>query len=111
MDADTRIVYEALKGVAKARQTIFYGDLSKLIDLRPMDSKFYRILDSISRREHGQGRPLLTALVVRRGYSISGPGFFDLARQLGKLEYFDVDAPARVTFWVDEVRRVWDYWK
>ena len=110
MDAKTQTIYEELKEVAGAKQTCFYGDLAELIELKPQSSSFHRILDSINQHEHNEGRPLLTALAVAREYGILGSGFFAMARKLDKYDS-DGDATAHVTFWIDEVRRVWSYWK
>ena len=75
MDANTQTIYEELKEVARSRQTLFYEDLSKLIDLPPRSRKLYEILDSINLNEYQEGRPLLSALAVRRGFRIPGAGF------------------------------------
>lgn len=111
MDADTQTIYEELKDVARAGQTRFYGDLSELIDLPPRSRRLYRILDSINLHEHGEERPLLSALVVRRGFRIPGDGFFSQAKKLGKYDDSNNDATSHATFWVEEVHRIWDYWK
>ena len=58
MDANTQTIYEELKEVARSRQTLFYEDLSKLIDLPPRSRKLYEILDSINLNEYQEGRPL-----------------------------------------------------
>ncbi len=111
MDADTQIIYEELKEVARARLTCFYEDLFKLINLSSRSRRLYQILDSINLHEHKEGRPLLSALVGRKGYRISGSGFFRQAKELGRHDGSSGDATVDVTFWVDEVHRVWDYWK
>ena len=111
MDADTQTIYEELKEVARAGRTCFYGDLSELIDLPPRSPRLYRILDSINFHEHQEGRPLLSALVVRRGFRIPGSRFFVQAAKLSRYDDSSDDATAHATFWVDEVHRIWDYWK
>ena len=111
MDANTQTIYEELKEVARAKQTRFYGELAKLIALHPRSSSFHRILDSINQHEHNEGRPLLSILAVARGYGIPGSGFFDNARKLDEYDSSSGDATAHATFWVDEVHRVWIYWK
>ena len=111
MDANTQTIYEELKEVARSRQTLFYEDLSKLIDLPPRSRKLYEILDSINLNEYQEGRPLLSALAVRRGFRIPGAGFFIQAKKLGKYGDTSGDATAHATFWVDEVHHIWDYRK
>ena len=111
MDADTQTIYEELKKVARARQTRFYEDLAELIDLLPRSRRLYQILDSINLHEHREGRPLLSALVVRRGLRIPGAGFFVQAKKLGRYDDSSGDATIHATFWVDEVHHIWEYWK
>ncbi len=109
MDSDSQVIYERLKDLARHRRTSFYEDLAELIDLPPRDRRFYKILDDINLLERGEGRPLLSALVVRRGYRIPGNGFFTQARNLGAYSD-DGDATTSAAFWVAEVQRIWDFW-
>ena len=111
MDANTQTICDRLKDVARAGQTCFYGDLSELIDLPPRSRQLYRILDSINVQEHQEGRPLLSALVVRRGFRIPGDGFFVNAKDLGEYDDSRGDATAHAAFWIDEVHRIWDHWR
>ena len=72
-----------------------------------MGSKISRILEEISRSEHSQGRPLLSALAV--GVSgWPGAGFYQLARDLGRLEEDDPDVERR--FWQEECKAVYAEW-
>jgi hypothetical protein len=62
-------------------------------------------LGEISTEESKAGRGMLTALVVhKRGDLQPGPGFFELARQLGH------DTSDVVKFWIEEVKRVFAAW-
>ena len=63
------------------------------------------ILDGISRAEHDAGRPLLSAVVIRRDKNMPGNGFFTLARSLHL--HRDGDD---LQYWLEELRRVHDYW-
>lgn len=67
------------------------------------------LLDEIGRHEHQQGRPLLAALVVRKREGTPGPGFYDLARELGLLQG-DGDAEA-LLFFEQERQRIYDAWR
>jgi hypothetical protein len=64
-------------------------------------------LSAISRYEHDHGRPLISALVVREDTGRPGPGFFDLARQLGRNvganepAFFELERSAVLDFWRD----------
>ena len=42
-----------------------------------------KLLDDINRSEHEQGRPLLSVIVVHKGKTMPGEGFFMCARDLG----------------------------
>ena len=57
----TRDIYERLKEVARAGRTITYGEIAPMAELdmsNPADrNKIATILDTISAREHEQGRP------------------------------------------------------
>jgi hypothetical protein len=63
-------------------------------------------LEEISTYEHHEGRPMLTAVVVRKDDFMPGQGFFDLARRLGKLKAGE----DRDMFFVRELALVRQYW-
>ena len=63
-------------------------------------------LEEISGYEHDKGRPMLTAVVVHKGDSMPGKGFFALARRLGKLE----PGQNRDDFYLGELARLRKYW-
>lgn len=111
MDANTQTIYETLKAVAKSRQTIFYGDLSEDVDLAPQSEEFKQILRSIDSYEAQEGRPLLCALAVRRGFRIPSNGFFTHAETLGRYDPQSDDPTYHAVFWVDEVYQIWEYWQ
>ena len=92
--------------VASARGTIAYSTLAERsgVDFnhrRANDRRvFGLLLGDVSHQEYGRGRPLLTALVVRKGSGKPGPGFLGL-------EGF----PETEEFWETELRRVHDFWE
>ena len=94
---------------AKAGDTISYTDLvAKIaaIPFEPHDVRLDRLLEAVARDEENAGRGLLTVVVVHKhGDKMPGPGFFDLATQLGR------DTKDRVVCWVREVERIYDQWK
>jgi len=106
----TRDIYERLKDVARAGRTITYGEISPMADLnmsKPPDrNEIGRLLGTICAREHEEGRPLLSAVVVRSNIGCPGKGFFTLAQELGIYDGSDDKA-----FWIEEVRRVHEHWK
>ena len=110
MDAYTLAIYDELRRVAKDGGITRYSDVAPLANL-DMDSPEDRnriadILDEISRCEYADGKPLLSAVVIRKDTNIPGRGFFELAKSL-RLPGVDDD----VLFWVKEVQRVHDYWR
>ncbi|WP_225634631.1 hypothetical protein [Streptomyces solaniscabiei] len=64
----------------------------------------YPKLGHISVYEHQHGRPLLSALVIRKATGRPGSGFADLASQLG-FEHVEEDE-----FWQDQVAQVVRFW-
>jgi len=105
----TRDIYERLKQVARAGQTITYGEIAPMADLdmsRAADrNEIAAILDTISTREHREGRPLLSAVVVRSDTRYPGKGFFTLAQKLGIYDRSD-----DLAFFVRELGRVRERW-
>ena len=109
MDAGAEAIYDKLREVAKSRGITYYSEIAPLAGLN-MDSpgdiqRISRILGDISTAEHQAGRPLLSAVVIRKGENSPGPGFFGLAKDLG---LHDGDDDFR--YWVKELQRVHDCW-
>ena len=105
----TQAIYEELLRVARSGQVVNYSDVAPLAGLN-MDSPQDRnqiadILDAISRAEHDAGKPLLSAVVIRRDKNMPGTGFFTLAKRLGLHRRGD-----DLQYWLEELRRVHDYW-
>ena len=103
-------IFDRLKAVAKAQDVTTYADIAPLAGLdmgSPDDrNRIAEILGDISRHELAQGHPMLSAVVIHRDNSIPGQGFFTLARELGLHKGKDDD-----TFFVNELRRVHEFWK
>ncbi|MBM4301472.1 MAG: hypothetical protein FJ121_08055 [Deltaproteobacteria bacterium] len=83
--------YEKLKEVAGARGTIFYTEVAKIMGITTQNpnigSIIGRIVGAMSEDEHDQNRPMLSAVVVNgENAGKPGPGFLELAEQLGRLE-------------------------
>ena len=111
MDSKARAIRERLVEVAQHRDTIFYSDVARLADLHRHSIALFRLLDDISTHEHKAGRPLLTAVVVRKQDNMSGPGFFKLATQFGlhRDDYHDRRYNDKL-FWMRERDRVYAAW-
>lgn len=105
-------IYDTLVQAARRQELVYYGDIAPLAGL-DMDRQADRtaigqILGDISKCEHIQGRPMLSAIVVQRGSNTPGHGFFTLARNLGLLVG---NAPmVEEAFHVSEVNKVHAYW-
>lgn len=94
---------------AKAEDTIAYSELTekiKTISIEPHSYAIGAFLGEISESENEIGRGMLSVIVVyKEGDMQPGPGFFDLAKQLGR------DTSDKTKCWVGEFRQVCDYWK
>lgn len=97
-----------LASYARRRRTIPYSEFVKkigAIHLEPNDPRLHHFLDEISTEEHSEERGLLSALVVHKlGDAQPGPGFFELARQLG-YQFENIEQ-----FWIQEVKHVFEVW-
>ena len=109
MDAETRIMYDRLKQIAREGRISYYSHEGPLIGL-DMDSpadrqRISEVLDEISLAEHHEGNPLLSAVIVLLEKNIPGDGFFVFAQNLGQFDGGD-----RLLYWIEELRRVHDHW-
>lgn len=102
-------LYGRLCEVARRSRVIGYREAAPLVDLdmaKPGHRRrMYIMLEQISRHEHAQGRPLLSAVVIHLNRNTPGNGFFTLAAELGLFR-----GRCRLTYFVSELRRVHDYW-
>lgn len=109
MDAGTQAIYDKIREVAKSRDITYYAEIAPLAGLNlasPGDiARLSSILGDISTAEHRDGRPLLSAVVIRKEENSPGQGFFGLAQALGLHNGDD-----NFAFWVQELQRVHDYW-
>ena len=98
-----------LIATAKAQGTIAYSELVEkvnAIDIPAHGPAIGDILGEISSEENERGRGMLTVLVVHKhGDKRPGPGFFELAEDLGR------DTSNEDKCWVDELNKVYAYWR
>ena len=103
-------VYAELKRIAQASDVTNYTSIGRMIDLdmgNPADrNRIAKVLDDINHYEHQRGRPMLSAVVVRKDINMPGRGFFECARQLGK-QWGSND----LVFWAHELTKVHNYWR
>lgn len=96
--------------IARARRgrTIAYSELVteiKSITLQARDPRLFHFLGEISTEEDSFGRGMLTVVVVHKsGDMAPGPGFYDLAKRLGR------DITDRDRCWTEELQRVFGHW-
>ena len=93
---------------AKNRGMIPYSELVrqiKTIHLEPDSYALGNMLGEISTEEDSASRGMLSVLVVHKSGDMQpGPGFYELAKSLGK------DTSDILVFWVAELKRVFAYW-
>ena len=110
MDAKTKAVYEEIIKVAQNEDVITYSEVARRAGINTnwngWRARIGAILDHINRIEHCEGRPLLSAVVVRKSSNMPGAGFFRLTKTLG----LQSSGEDNFKFWLKEIRRVHDYW-
>ena len=93
---------------ARSQGTLSYTELVSQIStikLEAHDIRLDRLLEQVARDEDLAGRGILTVVVVHKtGDKMPGPGFFELAEQLGR------NVSDRVVCWVEELRKVHSQW-
>ena|SRR5256885_15046997 len=94
----------ALTAVAKTRRLTSYGELAaQITSIRfdPHGYDYHHFLGELSTESDAAGAGMISALVIYKdGDQLPGPGFFKLAKQLGR------NVSDRVKCWSDEVNRV-----
>lgn len=109
-----RILYDELVRLAKSQNLAAYSDVAPLVGLS-MDNnvdrnEIARLLREIAIHEDGEGRPMLSALIVHRGDDNNpGEGFFGVAQELGHFNGTR-DSIAKLTFWTNQVTQVHNHW-
>lgn len=107
-DATKEQAKAILVDVATRRGRITYSELVGQISalkLESHDARLFHLLGEISSDEDKGGRGMLTAIVVHKyGDMLPGPGFFELAKSLGK------NTKDPLACWISEFNKVHDYW-
>ena len=105
------VAYAELITAARYSGTTTYQAVAEIMDLPPtgshMGKEVGQMLNAISVEEASQNRPMLTAIVVGVD-GFPGPGFYGLARELGRLT--EKSPEAEREFWEQEKRAVYDTW-
>lgn len=98
--------------MARSGGTISYTDLCRKIEtisVEPDSHALAHILGEVSAREDRRGNGMLSVLVVYKDTSDfrPGPGFFNLAREVGS----DLpDREAEDAFWIRQSNKVYEQW-
>lgn len=103
-DEMRRIIIER----AKVYGRIPYSELVakvQTIRIEPESYALAAMLGEISTEENAAGRGMLSAIVVHKhGDMQPGPGFFELAKELGR------DTSDVLRCWIEEFNKVHGYW-
>lgn len=101
-------IRDILVARAKVRGMIAYSDLVDRVTAVRLDAhdlRFFALLGELSTEEEAAGRGMLSALVVHKvGDMEPGPGFFELAGDLGR------DTSDITKCWVEEMHKVHRTW-
>ncbi len=105
------LVYSALIEAARNRRLLYYREVAERIGVpragHHMARQVGQVLGEISEDEHKAERPMLSAIAVNEA-GVPGKGFFNLARQLGRLSHSAPDAEPE--FLRVEQQRVYELW-
>lgn len=100
---------EALVERAKVRRMIPYSQLVEkitTIELEPNSFALATMLGEVSTEQAESDRGMLSVLVVHKAGDMQpGPGFFELAEELGR------DTSDILKCWVDELKKVHRVWR
>jgi len=106
------LVYCELIRAARYRGMTTYKAVADIMGLpltgRHMGAEVGHMLGEISQDELDRGRPMLSAIAVSSRGSL-GPGFFNLARGVGKLQ--DDSKEGEQRFWEKEKEAVYATWR
>jgi hypothetical protein len=106
------LVHAELVTAAQYRGTVTYQELAQIMGLPVvgsyMGSEIGHILGEISEDEANNGRPMLSAVAVSKA-GHAGPGFFDLARDLGRLTGSSPED--ELAFWQAERQQAYTTWQ
>lgn len=107
-DAAKRETRNLLIERAKLRGMMPYSELVgkiKSVHFEAHDQRLFHLLGELSTEDDAAGRGMLSVIVVHKhGDMQPGPGFFDLAKRLGR------DTSDIVNCWVGELKKVYAVW-
>jgi molybdopterin synthase catalytic subunit len=93
---------------ARLRGMIPYSELAEQIrsmNFEAHDQRLFHLLGELSSEENAAGRGMLSVIVVHKAGDMQpGPGFFELAKRLGR------DTSDILRCWVEELKKVHAVW-
>lgn len=109
-----RIVLDNLKDVARRGDLVCYEEVGGWVEL-DMHNAAHRnelseILGTVSEREHKEGRPCLSVIVVRKDTHMPSDGFITWMTKLG-IYSGSRGHKEQLKFIYDEMTNVWAHWK
>lgn len=87
---------------ARDRRMLHYQELADLVGTNRV--YLYQLLDALVRQEHERGRPIISAIVVRRDRGVPGPGFYRIMAEL-----HHTSGEKDLASWRIERERVWAF--
>ena len=100
---------------ARKEQTCYYQELSDACKLglymgdSPHDrAEIGRILGEVSEFEHDHDRPLLSSLVISKGDSYQGDGFYKMAENLGYGDWKSLKND--ISFEMGQMKDCFEFW-
>jgi hypothetical protein len=103
--AKLEVTQTLLSRAHNAQEPMSYTELAahvKAIDFAPDDHALHYMLGQVSEEADAYGRGMLSVMVVHKdGDQMPGPGFFKLAKKLGR------DPSDRVRCWMEELNKVY----
>lgn len=108
-----KAAYDLLLNTARHNKTISYKEVIQCAEIPysgqalsgALGQLFYDIVQAELTKN--PSAPMLSAVALPTNGNKPSKGFFDLARELGRLEYgADED-----TFWIEELTHCYAYWK
>ncbi len=104
-------LYDRLMTAARARETVFYGEVAELLGLDLNDpaarEQITERLAEISRHEVGEGRPMLSSIVVSVDDHLPGPELMGLGQELHQV----AEGEDEVGFAVRQIKMTHAYWQ
>ena len=112
---DIEVLRKELLRVARARGTLTYGDLMRLLGISRGRPLFDAIVE-VDKAEYSKGAPGFAAIIVRKDTGYPGGGFFcdddlppSVRRPYSRASDSSLSA-AEMNYVKEAQRRIWDYY-